>query len=59
MDKRRERADRFNIEDTPLFEYKPDEEMEILAKRAQKFDLDYEPAAAVLMDMGKLYCRMT
>ena len=53
MDKRRERADRFNIEDKPLFEYKPDEEMEILAKRAQKFDLDYEPAAAILMDMGE------
>ena len=58
MDKRRERADRFNIEDKPLFEYKPDEEIEILAKRAQKFDLDYEPAAAVLMDMGEKSFRM-
>ena len=54
IDKRRERAERFNVEGQAGLDYKPEEEIEVLAKRAQKFNLKYEPAEAVLMDMGKM-----
>jgi len=54
MDKRRGRAERFNVEVRSVLEYKPEEEIDVLAKRAQKFNLKYEPVEAVLMDMGKM-----
>ena len=54
QEKRRERADRFNIPDDPSIDYKPEEDIAIKTARAHKFGVEYKPEDAVLMDMGRL-----
>lgn len=52
--KRKERADRFQLTDTsanPIDNYRPDEEIVLKAKRAEKYSIEYAPDSAVMMDM--------
>ena len=53
MEKRRNRAARFNIPDAPEPQYQPPDEVAAKARRALKFGIEYDPQSSVLMDMGE------